>query len=83
MGEGAPVLARLSKAPVLLVGLACRPALTLNSWDKAKLPLPFGRGAIVWDGPHGARDGDDLEALGGQWAARLSRATQSAEAALA
>ncbi len=49
MGEGLPVMARLSKRPVLFIGLACKPAIRLNSWDRAMLPLPFGRGAIVWD----------------------------------
>lgn len=49
MAEGLPLLAKLSKAPVLFIGLSCHPAIRLNSWDKAVLPLPFARGAIVWD----------------------------------
>ncbi len=52
MGEGLPLMARLSKRPVLFIGLACKPAIRLNSWDRAMLPLPFGRGAIVWDLDH-------------------------------
>jgi lysophospholipid acyltransferase (LPLAT)-like uncharacterized protein len=83
MGEGPLLLARLSKAPVLLVGLACKPCLRLNSWDKAVLPLPFARGAIVWDGPHGASEPDDLQTLRAVWAARLTGATHRAEAVLA
>ena len=51
LAEGAVMLAKVSKAPVLLVGLACRPVRRLKTWDQADLPLPFGRGAIVWDGP--------------------------------
>lgn len=50
MGEGLPLMARLSKRPVLFIGMACKPAIRLNSWDRAIVPLPFGRGAIVWDG---------------------------------
>jgi lysophospholipid acyltransferase (LPLAT)-like uncharacterized protein len=61
---------------VLLVGLACRPAIRTRSWDRAMLPLPFGRGAMVWDGP---LEGETAEALG----ARLSVATARAEAVLA
>lgn len=83
MKEGPPLLARLSKAPVLLVGLASKPCLRLGSWDQAMIPLPFTRGVIVWDGPLGAGAEDDLEALRLEWAERLSDVTRRAEAALA
>jgi lysophospholipid acyltransferase (LPLAT)-like uncharacterized protein len=82
MGEGPPLLARLSGAPVLLVGLAARPCIRLPSWDKAVLPLPFSRGAIVWDGPVAAGREDDQAELGLAWAERLTAATAAAEAAL-
>lgn len=82
MGEGPPMLARVTGAPTLFVGLACRPALRLGSWDRAMLPLPFGRGAIVFDGPVPSPEGDLAEA-GRAWAARLSAVTAEAEAALA
>lgn len=49
MAEGLPMMARMAGVPVLLVGVSCKPALRLNSWDKGLIPLPFGRGAIVWD----------------------------------
>ena len=26
--------------------------LELSSWDRTKLPRPFGRGAVAWDGPY-------------------------------
>ncbi len=79
MAEGAALLAKVSKAPVLLVGLACSPSRRLNSWDRAVLPLPFGKGAIVWDGP--IRDvAEDTEALRQEWARRLTAATERAEA---
>lgn len=83
MAEGAVMLARASGAPVLLVGLACRPALRLGGWDNGLLPLPFGRGAIVWDGPIAWSDQDAPEAVRADWAARLSAATARAEALLA
>ena len=79
LAEGAVMLAKVSKAPVLLVGLACRPARRLKTWDQAVLPLPFGRGAIVWDGPIHAGAADDAEALRREWAARLTAATERAE----
>ena len=49
MAEGLPVMAKLSRAPVLFLGLSCNPAIRLNSWDRSLLPLPFGKGAVVWD----------------------------------
>ena len=86
MAEGAPLLAKLSGAPVLLVGLACRPAIRLRSWDRAMLPRPFARGALVWAGPFAApadADAETLEALRQTWEAELSRATAEAEALVA
>ena len=72
MTDGLPMLARLSAAPTLLVGLAARPCIRLKSWDRAVLPLPFARGAIVWAGPIASpAPGDDLAAVGADWAARL------------
>ena len=71
MAEGLPVLAKMSKAPVLLIGLSCKPAIRLNSWDRALLPLPFGRGAIVWDRtdyPEGA----DPAQVARDWTDRLT-----------
>ena len=82
MGEGPPLLARVSGAPTLLVGLACRPALRLRSWDRAMLPLPFGRAVIAYDPPIPPPEGEPAEA-GRAWAAQLTALTERAEAALA
>ena len=49
MAEGLPLMAKLSGAPALFIGMSCNPAIRLSSWDRAVLPLPFGKGAIVWD----------------------------------
>jgi lysophospholipid acyltransferase (LPLAT)-like uncharacterized protein len=85
MAEGTPLLAKASGAPVLFVGLATGPCLRLNSWDDAMIPLPFTRGAIVWDKAEAvARDADEaaLAALNADWSNRLSAATRRAEAML-
>ena len=85
MTEAPPMLAGMSGAPALLVGLACRPCLRLESWDRAVVPLPFARGAIVWDGPvrvDGHASATSLAPLSAAWSARLSEATRQAEAAL-
>ncbi len=78
MAEGLPLLARLSKSPVLFIGLSCKPAIRLNSWDRAILPLPFARGAIVWDVadyPEGA----ELAEVGAAWTERLNAVEAEAD----
>ena len=71
MAEGLPLMARISGAPVLFIGISCKPAIRLNSWDKAVLPLPFGKGAIVWDKawyPAGA----EVAEVASAWTERLT-----------
>jgi hypothetical protein len=83
MKDGVPLLAKVSGAPVLFVGLAARPCIRLNSWDQAMIPLPFGRGAMVWaGGAPVARDADSAQ-LAAAWAEILSAATRRAEALVA
>lgn len=79
MAEGLPMLAKISGAPVLFIGLSCHPAIRLNSWDKAVLPLPFGKGAVVWDladYPEGADMADVVAA----WTERLNAVEAEADA---
>lgn len=79
MGEGLPVLAKLSKAPVLFVGMSCNPAIRLNSWDRAVLPLPFGRGAMVWDVDH-YPGGEEPADVARAWTERLTAVEAAADA---
>ncbi len=79
MAEGLPLLAKLSGAPVLFIGMSCSPNIRLNSWDRALLPLPFGKGAIVWDiarYPEGA----ELAAVAADWTDRLTAVEARADA---
>ena len=82
MAEGAVMLARMSGAPVLLVGLASAPAVTLSTWDRGQQPIPFGRGAIVWGPPIRIGRDADVAALATKWAAELSALTRRAEGLL-
>ena len=66
MAEGMPLMARMSGAPVLFIGASCNPAIRLNSWDRAVLPLPFSRGAIVYD-VRRYPEGADLADVTGPW----------------
>ncbi len=83
MSEGPFQLARLTGAPVVLLGFAARPALRLRTWDTMWLPLPFGRGACVVDGPHQVARDDDADATVADWQTRLNAANARAEALVA
>jgi len=86
MPEGPVMLARRRETPVFLIGIAARPALTLKSWDKTQIPLPFSRGCVVFAGPltieHRA-DAAAIEAARLDWQTRLSELQARAEALLA
>lgn len=79
MGEGLPLMAKMSKAPVLFLGVSCSPSLQLATWDRAMLPMPFARGAVVWDldrFPEGAAPADLIP----DWTARLNAVEARADA---
>lgn len=79
MGDGLAQMARLSGAPVLFIGVSCRPAIRLDTWDRAMLPLPFGRGVIVWDIAR-YPEGESLDAVTQAWTARLTAVEARADA---
>jgi X-X-X-Leu-X-X-Gly heptad repeat protein len=79
MAEGLPLLAKLSGAPTLLIGLSCNPAIRLNSWDRGLLPLPFGKGAIVWDRVDYPQ-GEDVAEVAAAWTERLTAVEARADA---
>ena len=86
MPQGPVRLARTRGAPVILAGIAARPVLTLKSWDKTRIPLPFGRGCVVFDGPlrvSRRADAEAVKATQADWQARLQTAQSRAEALLA
>ena len=49
--EGVARLAFTQGAPVIAVGFSVRWGWHLASWDRFLLPLPFGRGAIIYSEP--------------------------------
>ena len=51
MGLGAVGLARMTGAPVISMTLSVRNRIQFKSWDRFVLPLPFGRGIIIWGTP--------------------------------
>lgn len=79
MAEGLPLMAKLSGAPALFIGLSCNPAIRLSSWDKAVLPLPFGKGAVVWDVARYPEGGAVAEVTA-DWTRRLDAVEARADA---
>ena len=83
MGEGSPMLAKVTGARVLFAGMACKPCIRAGSWDRAVFPLPVGRGSIVWQGPCQAGKDADPIALARAWGERLNTLTDRAESLVA
>lgn len=83
IAPGALQIAKRSGQGVYLMGIAANPAMQMKGWDRIMFAAPFGRGAVVWDGPfHAPKDiGDaEAEAMLADWSARLSGLTRQAEA---
>jgi lysophospholipid acyltransferase (LPLAT)-like uncharacterized protein len=59
-GAGIVSLARASGCPIYPVAVVTSRRIDFNSWDRASIGLPFGRGAIVVGEPiHVAREADE------------------------
>ncbi len=62
-GEGIVTLAQLSGRPIVPVAVVTSRRLDFNSWDKASIGLPFGRGAMVLGDPIPVPRDADAQAL--------------------
>lgn len=82
LAEGAVLTARLTRAKVLMLGLAARPVIRLSTWDRGMAPLPFARGAVVY-GDVFVESGEDSAAARAAWKARLDALADRAEALVA
>lgn len=78
-GNGIALLGQRNDAPILIYALASAPTKRLNTWDKFQLPLPFGRGAIVFDGPIDVSRARPAEEIRAEVEQRLNAATKRAE----
>ncbi len=87
IAAGSLQIAKRSGQPVFLMGIAASPAWQAEkTWDKVMFARPFGRGAVVWEGPLTVPpDADDalVQSLIADWSARLSAATRRAEGMVA
>ncbi|MBQ0823740.1 lysophospholipid acyltransferase family protein [Microvirga terrae] len=65
-GQGIVTLAQLSGRPIVPVAVVTSRRIDFDSWDKASIGLPFGRGAMVLGDPVPVprdADGETLESL--------------------
>jgi len=75
---GVARLARLTGAAVIPLGVAVSRARRLGSWDRMILPLPLGRGAIVYGEPVLPEQAETEEAMLGRIASGMSAAADEA-----
>jgi lysophospholipid acyltransferase (LPLAT)-like uncharacterized protein len=78
---GVAQLTALSGIPLLATAGRITPAITLPTWDRMRVPLPFGRGVIVHSAPITVGR-DDTEAGLAVIAAALDRVVAEAETAV-
>jgi hypothetical protein len=63
MKRGAAVIARECRAPVVAVRTWYKRGITLRSWDRAQIPLPFNRRVTLASGPYWVEPGADEQGL--------------------
>ncbi len=62
MTEGSIKLSQMGRAPMVFLGQSTKRFIQLKSWDRMRLPLPFTRGAMVWEVlPAVPADAGDIE----------------------
>jgi len=86
MQIGPVQLARASERAVFLMGLAVSPAIALRSWDRGRVPLPFGRAVLALEGPLTVTpdaDAEAIETVRADWQERLRAVQIRAETLLA
>jgi lysophospholipid acyltransferase (LPLAT)-like uncharacterized protein len=79
---GVAILAQVSRAPILPLGMAARRFSTLKSWDRLIVPWPFSRIAVVVGEPRTVERGlsaEDLERERRRLQSLLDELTRQAE----
>ncbi len=61
--EGALFASRMSKKPIIFVGVGYSRKIVLNTWDKFEIPLPFSKCVVYSSPPYYAKKGDTPEKL--------------------
>lgn len=77
--QGAALLAQRSNSSIMTLGIACKPATRLDTWDQMIIPWPFAKCALVFGAPVTIEDDDDAQAITNKLQTSLANATQRAE----
>lgn len=77
---GTPMLAQMTKAPMLPVSFAANRYWQLGSWDRMIIPKPFARLAVVIGEPLHCGRGDTPETVAAALGERLDEITRDADA---
>ena len=87
MKPGIIGLAMETDMPIFAIHIACKPKLHLPSWDRTRLPLPFGKIVMVLEGPikrgENAGAGDEFERMRQQTQRLLEDTAERADRCLA
>ncbi len=80
---GSVQIAKLAQAQLLPLAWSTQWRIVFSSWDRFVLPLPFGRGALIWGAPIPPPGPDanqaEMELVRGQLEAELNRITAEAD----
>ena len=79
-GSGAVLMAQKKNAKLIPYALACSPAKRLKSWDRFVIPMPFGKGAVIFGEPIEASRDVPADVLRQQIEDAVNAATERAEA---
>lgn len=85
VGQGPFLLAKHSGAPLISCVFSTRFRKQLNSWDRFILPLPFGRGQIIWgEAITVASDAteDEIAIIAAAFEAQMNRNLERADSAM-
>lgn len=83
---GTIMLARMTKAPIILIAYAANPCIRWKSWDRFIVPLPFARVAVAISEPYRVPPGtstEDLAPVRQELEARMAKLVAEVEAAVA
>ncbi|MDR0735173.1 MAG: lysophospholipid acyltransferase family protein [Elusimicrobiota bacterium] len=77
--SGIIYLAQKTHLPIIPAGVACSCRISVNSWDKFQIPLPFGKCALVYGEPVWVGETDDIEDARKKLTDILNTATEQAQ----
>ena len=86
MKPGIIGLAMETDMPIFAIHIACKPVLHLKTWDRTRIPLPFGKIVMVLEGPilkkKDSAEGEEFERMRSQAQLLLADTAERADRCL-